>query len=97
MVFIKQAENRYFSPPYILIFLPIRRFFSAFQAFFQVEGVRKMRIGNISSLPISIQSIKTTLLKSEKTAKLPVGPISPNPGALLLMQVTTAENVVLKS
>ena len=39
----------------------------------------------------------TTLLKSENAAKLPVGPTTPRPGPILLIQEMTAVNEVVKS
>ena len=56
-----------------------------------------MRIGNISSLPIIIVSERIIFEKSEKKAKLQVGPTSSKPGPILLMHVITAETVVVRS
>lgn len=56
-----------------------------------------MSMGNISSLPASIQKDKTSLLKLEKTLKFPMGPTNENPGPILPRAASTAVAVVSKS
>ena len=65
-------------------------------AFFQVDGIKAMRSGNISSLPISIARESTSLEKLEYAAKLPAGPTISNPGPTLLKQVAAAVKLVSK-
>ena len=42
-----------------------------------------MRIGNTSSLPISMATVSTIFESGEYIAKLPIGPTSPSPGPTL--------------
>ncbi len=44
-----------------------------------------------------MHAVITSLLKFEKSAKLPIGPTNSNPGPMLLIVAITAENEVIKS
>ena len=65
--------------------------------FRHVFGEKKMRRGNISSLPKSIRNESMILEKTLITSKFNTGPTAPSPGPTFPMQVKTAENVVIKS
>ena len=54
-------------------------------------------MGMTSRRPISIRKLSTILDRLLKPAKLPVGPHTPSPGPTLPMQVSAAENDVVKS
>ena len=54
-------------------------------------------MGKISSLPIIIASVSTTLDKEEKQEKLQVGPTKEKPGPMLLKVAVTAVKLVVKS
>ena len=56
-----------------------------------------MSIGNISSLPISIQTDRRILENGEKIEKFPVGPTSAKPGPTFEIHVVTLVNVVMRS
>ena len=68
-----------------------------FYYFFQVAGWKSINIGKISSLPASISNIRIYLEKTEKDAKLPVGPTISRPGPILLSVAATEVKVVVKS
>ena len=65
--------------------------------FFQVLVENSTKIGNISSLPISISNIKTVVERGEYIEKLHAGPTFASPGPMLLIAETTAVKLVVKS
>ena len=58
--------------------------------------LKRIRIGKISKRPNTMQRHMTSLLRAENDRKLPIGPISSNPGPVLLTQVKTAVKEVEK-
>ena len=68
----------------------MKRSFFFYTFFFHVEGESAISKGYSSSLPASISKDKINLENREKWEKFPVGPISPRPGPILLIQDTTA-------
>jgi hypothetical protein len=64
--------------------------------FFHAEGLKSTSMGNISSLPMSIVRLSTSLEKSEKTLKFPQGPMASRPGPMFEMQVSAAEKLTEK-
>ena len=50
--------------------------------------------GKISSLPISMSAVSTSLLSREKWLKFPIGPTMLRPGPTFPMQVSTEVTVV---
>ena len=50
---------------------------------FQVDGIKRIIIGNSSSLPASMSNIRTNLENGEKIEKFCVGPTRFNPGPIL--------------
>lgn len=65
--------------------------------FFHVYGLNKSRIGKSSNLPASISKIRTIFDRTEKSAKLPVGPTTSSPGPMLFKQAITAVKLVVES
>lgn len=64
---------------------------------FQVDGIKRIIIGNSSSLPASMSNIRTNLENGEKIEKFCVGPTRFNPGPILFNTVTTEVKFVEKS
>ena len=54
-------------------------------------------MGKTSSRPTSMSKDSSSLVKSEKLEKLPMGPTISSPGPMLLMQEATAVNTVTRS
>src|SRR6186713_1518391 len=52
----------------------------------QTSSLNRTSTVSTSSLPIHIRRISTTLLSGCNPAKLPIGPIAPNPGPMLPRQ-----------
>ena len=63
---------------------------------FQVDGIKRIIIGNSSSLPASMSNIRTNLENGEKIEKFCVGPTRFNPGPILFNTVTTEVKFVEK-
>ena len=63
----------------------------------QVDGMRAIRSGKISSRPKSMAKERTIFEKSLYCAYEPIGPTIPKPGPMLLKQAATAEKFVSKS
>ena len=59
--------------------------------------LNKRSIGNISSLPVSIKKINTSLELVANIEKLPAGPIFESPRPILLNVSSTLDIVVSKS
>ena len=62
----------------------------------QALGINSIRMGKISRRPISMHMDSTSLLRSEKAAKLPVGPTISNPGPMFESVAMTAVIFVSK-
>ena len=60
--------------------------------FFQVDGVSRIRTGQSSRRPASMQKDRTILDRFDREAKLPVGPTRSKPGPMLFKVAATAEN-----
>lgn len=67
------------------------------QFFSHVEGDKARNIGNISSLPRSIATDRSTFDGALNTLNDDIGPAAPSPGPILLKQAEVAENAVSKS
>ena len=62
-----------------------------------MPGKKRMNIGKISSLPISMVNERTNVDKSDKSAKLESGPNAPRPGPVFEIADTAAESADAKS
>ena len=62
-----------------------------------MDGASIIIIGIHSSLPRSISTLRVIFERSERCAKLQVGPTLASPGPMLLKQVVTEVNEVVKS
>lgn len=81
-------------------FLTAKAFFfkpGVFYRLRQTEGAKINSIGNTSSRPISMAKLSSSLEKSEKAEKFPVGPTIPSPGPILFRQAAIAVKFVSKS
>ena len=66
-------------------------------AFFQAVGEKSNNMGSNSSLPAIMLKQRTSLLPCEKSEKLPIGPITSNPGPTLDNVDKTAVAEVIRS